>query len=256
MDSNQPVENRWNQIDRYVNGDMSDDERKLFEERMREHAELAQQVHLHRDILAGMEYHFMQQLKEQLMLSDQKKKKFNVRLALQIAAAVLLVGGLAGAAYYYLLRPTSSQQVFLSYFEAYPNTLIQTNRSEPSPNTTISEKERSAMQYYEAGNYPRAVAALTELVASDSVDNNRTALIFYRGVSYLGSGNGEEATADLRIVAQNADSLIAEPAHWYLGLSYLKAGQLAEAKEIFNQIRDAGGDYGEKAAKLLDDLRE
>lgn len=104
MDSNQPTENRWNQIDRYVNGGMVDDELRLFEERMREHAELAQQVHLHRDILEGMEYHFMQELKEQLALSDQAKKKFNVRRALQIAAAVLLVAGLVGVAYFYLLQ--------------------------------------------------------------------------------------------------------------------------------------------------------
>ena len=249
MDSNQPVENRWNQIDRYVNGEMVDDERTLFEERMREHAELAQQVHLHRDILVGMEYYFMQQLKAQLALADQEKKKFNVRLALQIAAGVLLVAGLAGAAYYYLLRPADPQQVFMAYFDTYPNTSASTERSEASPN--IPEEE--AMQYYGTGNFSQAASAFTKLLASDSVQD-RTALIFYRGISHLGAGSTEEAVADLRTVTQNADSLLAEPASWYLGLSYLRAGQIAAAKKVFAQLRDAGGDYAEQAAKLLDDL--
>ena len=249
MDSNQPVENRWNQIDRYVNGEMVDDELRLFEERMREHAELAQQVHLHRDILVGMEYYFMQQLKERLALADQKKKKFNGRLALQIAAGVLLVVGLAGAAYYYLLRPTDPQQVFATYFETYPSALATTERGDAD----TSPPEEEALQYYEAGNFTQAATALTGLLASDSVED-RTALIFYRGVSYLGGGSTEEAMTDLQVVAQNADSLLAKPASWYLGLGYLRAEQTAEAKKIFTQLRDGGGDYAEQAAKLLNDL--
>ena len=253
MDSNHP-ENRWNQIDRYVNGEMVNDELTLFEERMREHAELAQQVHLHRDILEGMELYFMQQLKEQLALSDQVKKKFNVRLALQIAATVLLVAGLAGAAYYYLLRPIDPQQVFLSYFEVYPNALTQTNRSDSSPDATASESD-VAMQYYESGDFSQAAIALTGLLASDSIDENRTALMFYRGISYLGANQAAKATADLNTVAQNADSLLAEPATWYLGLSYLRADQVAEARKVFVRLRDAGGDYADQAARLLDELK-
>ena len=253
MDSNQPVENRWNQIDRYVNGEMADDELRLFEERMREHAELAQQVHLHRDILEGMEFYFMQQLKEQLALSDQIKKKFNVRFALQMAAALVLLAGLAGAAYYYLLRPTDPQQVFLSYFGAYPNALTQTNRSDSSPDAIRSEKEL-AMRYYESGDFSQAATAFTRLLASDSVEGNRMALMFYRGVSYLGAGQAADATADLNTVAQNADSLLAEPATWYLGLSYLRAGQIDEAKKVFTQLRKAEGNYSDQATRLLDEL--
>ena len=252
MDSNQPAENRWNQIDRYVNGQMVDDELRTFEGRMREHAELAQQVHLHRDILEGMEFYFMQQLKEELALSDQVKKKFNVRFALQIAASVLLIAGLAGVAYYYLLRPADPQQIFLSYFDTYPNALTQTNRSDSSPDV-ISE-QATAMQYYESGDFSQAATAFTGLLASDSINENRTALMFYRGISYLGANQATEATDDLNTVAQNADSLLAEPATWYLGLSYLRAGQVAEAQKVFIRLRDAGGDYADQAARLLDDL--
>ncbi len=269
MSSQQHAENRWNQIDRYVSGEMVEKERDLFEVRMREHAELAQQVHLHRDMLLGMEYYFMQQLKEQLALSDQKKKTFNWPLFLKIAAAVLLVAGLGGAAYYYGQRPADPEQLFLSYFEGYPNTLTQANRSElpsdetspgeSSPGDTSSdsisfEEIAAAMQYYETGNFPEAVTALDQILSSIGIsDDQRTALAFYRGVANLQLGNVRQARSDLATVIQS-DTLLNEPATWYTGLSYLRDNNVAEAKRIFEQLRDVRGEYAEQAAKLLDDL--
>ena len=253
MSSQPHAENRWNQIDRYVNGEMVEKERDLFEQRMREHAELAQQVHLHRDMLLGMEYYFMQQLKEQLALSDQKKKSFNWPLFLKVAAAVLLVVGLAGVAYYYGQRPANPEQLFLAYFEPYPNTLTQTNRSEASPDDA-SDEVAAAVRDYEQGNFSQAVAALNEALSSaDITDDRRTALVFYRGVANLQLGNGRQARSDLAKVIQS-DTLLTEPATWYTGLSYLQDNNVAEAKRIFEQLRAAQGEYAERAAKLLDDL--
>ena len=258
MSSQPHAENRWNQIDRYVSGEMVEKERDLFEQRMREHAELAQQVHLHRDMLMGMEYYFMQQLKEQLALSDQKKKSFNWPLLLKIAAAVLLVVSLAGVGYYYTQRPADPEQLFLTYFEAYPNTLTHTNRSEASPGEPLageaSDGITSAMRDYERGNFTQAAAALNKALSSaDITDDQRTALTFYRGVANLQLGNVRQARSDLAAVIQS-DTLLTEPATWYTGLSYLRDNNGVEAKRIFAQLREVGGEYAEKAARLLDDL--
>ncbi len=94
-------ENRRDQIDRYVNGMMTVDERYLFEQRMRENVQLAHAVHMHKDVLQGIEFHFMQQLKDKLIESDQPKKS-----GLPTWAIVLLValGTAAIAAAVYFLR--------------------------------------------------------------------------------------------------------------------------------------------------------
>lgn len=258
MSSQQPAENRWNQIDRYVNGEMVARERDEFEGRMREHAELAQQVHLHRDMLLGMEYHFMQQLKEQLALSDQQKRGFNLPLFLKIAAAVLLVAGLAGAMYYYWQRPANPEQLFLSYFEAYPNTLTQTKRSEASPGEAspddASDEVTDALRSYEAGNFSQAAVALDKVLSRATLtDERRPALVFYRGVTNLQLGNTQQARSDLTEISQS-DTLLAEPATWYVGLSYLREGDVTTAKEILEQLRRGQGDYAARAAELIDDL--
>lgn len=92
-------ENHRDQIDRYVNEKMTDTERVQFEQRMREHAELAQSVHTHRDVLQGMELYFLQQLKETLILSDQPKKS-GLPLWAIIAIGVAVAGILFALAFY------------------------------------------------------------------------------------------------------------------------------------------------------------
>lgn len=87
------------QIDRYVNEKMTDDERVVFEQRMREHAELAQAVHTHKDVLQGIELYFLKQLKETLILSDQPKKS-GLPLWVKIAIGVGVAGILLALAFY------------------------------------------------------------------------------------------------------------------------------------------------------------
>ncbi len=99
MSMSESQDNHRDQIDRYVNEKMNDDERLQFEKRMREHAELAQSVHTHRDVLQGMELYFLQQLKEVLILSDQPKKS-GMPLWIKVAIGVAVVGGLVALAFY------------------------------------------------------------------------------------------------------------------------------------------------------------
>jgi outer membrane scaffolding protein for murein synthesis (MipA/OmpV family) len=92
-------ENRRDQIDRYVKGQMAGEELSIFEQRMRENAQLAHAVHMHKDVLKGIEYYFMQQLKSSLILSDQPKKSrlpswaiaAIVALAISVIAALFLL---------------------------------------------------------------------------------------------------------------------------------------------------------------------
>lgn len=94
-------ENRRDQIDRYVNGMMTGDELSLFEQRMRDNVQLAHAVHMHKDVLQGIEFHFMRQLKDKLIQSDQPQKS-----GMPTWAIVLLIalGTAAIAAAVYFLR--------------------------------------------------------------------------------------------------------------------------------------------------------
>jgi len=95
--SSQEAENRRNQIDRYVNGEMNTEEINLFEQRMRENGALAEEVLLHRDVLVGMNHYFNLDLKRQLQEEDAKlkKKPINIYKWVGIAASILLLIAIA-----------------------------------------------------------------------------------------------------------------------------------------------------------------
>lgn len=83
---------------------MTEDERTVFEQRMRENLGLAEGVHMHRDILSGMELHFMREMKQQLILSDLPQKKIPWKTIALIAGGIVLVAGIGAAVYYYFLN--------------------------------------------------------------------------------------------------------------------------------------------------------
>lgn len=105
MNGQPMVENRWNQIERYVNGTMEDEERTAFEQRMRENLQLAEGVHLHRDILTGMELHFMREMKQRLILSDLPTKKMPWKTIALILGGTVLLAAAGAAVYYYFIAP-------------------------------------------------------------------------------------------------------------------------------------------------------
>lgn len=233
-----------NQIDRYVNDQMEGEERVQFEQRMREHVELAESVHMHRDVQAGIEYHFMKELKQELIRSDQKKAESRTMAFLAVAASILVVIGL-GVTYLLLNNNSTNKDLFAAYFEPYPNIIAPVSRS---GDTGAYE---GVMQLYETKRYAEAIPGFTSLIDEHS---ERTGLIFYRGIAYLSINEPEKAAADFKAVVAADEDAFVEPARWYLALSRLKMGKEAEAREGFEKIKNSGGAMSAQADQILEDI--
>lgn len=235
---------RRNQIDRYVNGLMNVDERNQFEQRMREHVELAESVHMHRDVLMGVEYYFLKELKQELNNADQQKTKSSIKTYLAIAASVCLLAS-AGLTYYLLFATSSSNELFMTYFEPYPNIIAPITRS--SENASYEE----VMQLYEAAQYAEVIPKLNLLIENRS---ENLELVFYRGVSYLGANQPERAMADFKTVIKGGEKNFLEPSYWYLGLSQLKMDKIEEAKVSFEKLKEKEGALAKQAREVLEDM--
>lgn len=242
---NRSGDSRRNQIDRYVNDQMNEEERIEFEQRMREHVDLAESVHMHRDVLMGIEYYFLKDLKQDLIKSDQQKPKNTIRHYLAIAATILLLAGV-GITYYFLNAGESSDDLFIAYFEPYPNIVAPVTRS--SENSSYKE----VMQLYEAQEYTEVIPKLNALIKNNP---ERLELVFYRGISYLGISQPERAAADFKAVIRAGENTFAEPSYWYLGLSQLKMDKTEEAKESFQKLKEVNGALAKRARKILEDMR-
>ena len=263
MEDQQSAENRRNQVDRYVSGEMVGEERTSFEERMRHHAQLAEQVHLHRDVIIGIELHYMQELKLKLAQSDIAKKKTPWKQILGIAASILLLAGLGIGGYYYLAENESSR--FEAYFQPYPNVIAETNRGSSNGGANLpagrqgraaigTEQTQRAMQWYELGEYASAIAVFDSILASNSTDTVQSSLLFYRGIAHLELDQTTQAIQDLDQATENPNERLAEAAQWYLALAYLRAEQTILAQEKLQAIQTGGGTYAEQARELLGEM--
>jgi len=79
---------------------MDEEEVQAFEQRMRENAALAHAVHMHKDVLRGIEYHFMNEIKAKLIASDRPTRK---KLPTWAIVGLIVVGVAAAIAAYYFL---------------------------------------------------------------------------------------------------------------------------------------------------------
>lgn len=146
------------------------------------------------------------------------------------------------------LIPTGdTEKTFRTFYQTYPG-VSETTRGEKDDFSTSYE---SALNYYKAGQYHEAEAGFTEAVRSNPANNLS---LLYLGISQIETGN-----TDLAI--QNLSAALKEPgrfskeAQWYLGLAYLKKGDITGAKGCFSALASRDGFYREPSEKILRRLK-
>ena len=238
----------FDQVRRYLNGQMDDDERQQFEDRINNEPELARQVNLDQVLLEGIQLHYRGKLKEKLQSLDQGdfypvKPVFPIFKALAIAAGVILI---MVVGFLVFENKPDSQALYATYFKPYYNVVNDIERGE-----NIVSGGEDPYQLYELGKSQEAIELFEKLLLKNP-DNNQ--LIFYNGLSYLNSGSTSGAIDNLSKVAGKEDFLLSAPALWYLGLAYLKENRNKEAIEIFSSLVEKDDGYATRAKEILNEL--
>lgn len=157
--------------------------------------------------------------------------------AVAAAVAALAAVGL------WLFWPTpnpSPTELFAEYFSPLPNVL--------APEVRGSDQQtalQQALQSYATADYEVALSAFDQVATSE-----RTAGYFlYRGITELALEQGPAAQASLAKVTGDSFRFSQQ---WYLSLAYLQEDQLDEARQLLEQIQDAGQHpYQKQASELL-----
>jgi TolA-binding protein len=110
---------------------------------------------------------------------------------------------------------------------------------------------RTAMEWYQKGDYGRASSGLARTVA---IDRDDPAARFYLGVSQLLDGRNEDGIQTLRATVAMGESDFREPARFYLAKALLKAGDAAQAREQLQAVAGASSPLQDEARRLLDRL--
>ncbi len=229
-------------IERYVNNEMSVDERQTFEAEMEKDLEFKKEVEAYIKIFNGFEeLNFRKRLK--LIGENYKQgggmiamdRRPYISYAMAASVAIILFAGL----YFFtnLFKP-ETEIVFNDYYR--PETLA---RGE-------CPQDLAAFPLYNDKKYEEALKAVNSL-KPDSI----LCVTYFKGLVELAL-NKKEAVDDLKLAATSINNNIRDKAEWYLALALLKQGNKEEAIKMLQKITiDPEHPFYEMAGKALKALQ-
>ena len=230
-------------LKRYVLGQMPENERKEFEQRLATDAAFAGEVAEWLSVYKGIQAEGDRRLEEGLNALGQKLMRENTpelvatvgktsgarifglpRWAYAVAAVFLLL--LLAWPVYQTLRPSApafagNQAVFEQHFRTLP------------PPEVRDARVTAWREAYQNKNYAASAAALEQLLADPNY-TGRSEANLYLGVSRLAAGQGQEALDALQQVSP--ESYDWDEAQWYTALAYLIVDDVVHAKPILESI--------------------
>jgi tetratricopeptide (TPR) repeat protein len=231
-------------IIRYVEGELSSEEKQKMDDDLRVDASLAADVELYRQLKGTLEQRLPADdgaTALQQTLKDMRGKYFGGTGAtvVPIRSFRKYVVGLAAAAAILfavvMLWPSD-------YLNTYGKTQMVGTTERGEGNDSLMEQ---ASVYFNGGDFAKALPLLDQAFQKDSA--NQTAL-FYKGVALLHTGGLDQARQDLTKVYAGI-SLFRYEAAFYMALSYAQQKNNAAAKEWLDRI-PAGAPGADKAAGL------
>lgn len=228
-------------IEKYFNNELDEAELKAFETRLEEDASFAKEVELFEVAMKGLD---KAALKERLKefhdeLIPQNRHERSRRWYLPGIAASLALVIFAG--YWIFFQPTDTNTLFNDYFEPYKD-ITNVRSSE-------SDEFRSAMTYYGQGKYLEAIEQLGPFVQQPEYADKA---IFYLGICHLAAGQEDEAIVHLSVAVEGK---FYQQARWFLALSHLKSGDLAQMTEHLKRIEPNEFGYSQ-GQEILDKTQQ
>lgn len=239
----------FEEIERYLQGDMNDTEHAAFEERMAEDEELRKAVAYYGTLIEGVE---TAALKSRLDVFHAKiepdatsgtgnsanQNKSLPFLKYLIAASVLIAAGLA--TWLIVFQESPQEELFAAYFEPDPGLI-----------TPMSSTDRyefyAGMIDYKRENYEEAISKWQPLLREKPKSDT---LNYFLGVAHLAQGNEDEALPHFQTSVETEGSAFTNEAYYYLGLAYLKNDNREAA------IQALKNSHSDRAAELLGKIED
>lgn len=238
-------------IHRYLERSLSDHEKEIFEERLKKEPLLKTMYQEHHHLIKGIRYSHLEGKLEQLRILETtlpslKNKEINLNefslqrywKPLAVAASIALV--VVTVAIWN--QGDDPVQLYTSYFEPYPNIFEPIVRD----GNEATSKRTVAFQAYEAGDYQTASLLFKELLS----EKKEPGMLLLQGNANLILGNTTEARNNFITLINEFEEYDIQ-GKWYLGLSYLKEGDMKSAQLILRELSDTEYSYAGKAKELL-----
>ncbi len=216
----------FEEIERYLLGDMDTAEREAFEVRLSTDQMLRNEVVLQRQLMVTVETGTLaakNKATQHIQVPTPIRKLTSYR---KYAAAIVFIVVLGLFGWWYYVTETDND-LYTAYFR--PDLGLPVVMSSDSTNYLFNE----GMVSYKEGNYRDASQIWKALIDKNGVTDT---LNYYVGVAYMNMEHQTEAVEYLITIAENEQSVFREKAIWYLALLKLKENEYMEAKRLLKQL--------------------
>lgn len=232
-------------IEKYLKGELDDDDLWEFKKSLHNYPQLALEVEAMRDMDVLQSQSLKIDVMDKLQAIHARKNRAQRFLGLPVrnaVAAALLILATIGGGLLLTQQGRHNQQLFEQYYSLESGAF-----GLRSGNTTLEKSLEQGLQFYELGDYKSAIS-LFDL----SPDNLMARL--YKGISYMELGQFDKASNEFSVILSDNDNLFLDQARWYLALSCLKTGNIADAKSHLAVIASDRSVYKTRAQKLINEL--
>ena len=250
------MEERYELFERYLEGDLSDQEQMDFESKLKSDSNLAEEFEMYKSVRSEISVkiesedkllslketldalnteHFKEVETEESQPAEAKVVRMNRRVWLTVAAAAAVL-----IAVFLVFNPFQSE--WTNQYADLP-TANFSERGTPEDDLLI------AAESYNAGDYKKAVGAFTTYLATNPDDAEAH---LFKALSMMGNSEYEDAIDELETI-QSGNSLFVEDAQWYRAIAYLQLGLNDKCLVVLSQIEKGSRWFG-KAQNLKDKL--
>lgn len=234
-------------IERYLDGEMTAEERHWFTREMKGNSSLKKEFELRARLNVAIRETEVREFRKQLNFAFEKsgvEKKthtvFSRKIATYLAAGIILLAGTIAVSTF---RNMDNETLYIKYFR--PAEAGYTFRADDQSGDL---ELQTALQLYESGKYSQALVFFEKIIAAD---NTRIGLNLYSGISQMEIRKFKDAHTSFRKIIDNNYILFLEQAEWYLAFCYLMTDDVDKARDQFALIKKRKGFYSQQAGRIL-----
>ncbi len=219
-----------NLIDKYLRHEMTQEDVLTLEQRKKSNdfTTLLSEMEFISESLSEVGAEQLKNVMKQWYREDVPLNKFKTKVIrwVSLAASILLLCALLVWNY----SSKKYERLSHSYATDFPDYISQVKRGQGSVDKTYAH----LMLPYQGGNWEEALSSF-DTYLSDHPDDFKIEL--YRGVTLFQDKDNKKAIASFQGVLNKTDNTtFAEPARWYLILSYVADDQVEKATQMLTQL--------------------
>lgn len=235
-------------IQKYLANELTANEMVEFEELVKMHSELQEEIQLYRKVTGAIADPTLENFKNDLDIIHNKnfgsQNGFTVKPSRQwyLIAALFLILITIASVFLFKNKEIDPQLIFLKYYQP-----LSDNYSRGSVNDAYG----IAVQTFNSKNYNLAFEQFEEIATVD-IENYSAKL--YLGICGIELGRFSKAETQFKLIIESQDPFFIQDAEWYLALLYLKMEDVEKATNIFEEINKKDGMFSKNASLVLVDL--